>query len=150
MEPVADHDPAAQQGPAAEETEHHCHHQHDPDLLHRISSIQTAESLASIERPPEDVPPPKVYHPLSLPVIALLAPASIFGVLARLGLQSLGNYDGQSIFTLAYVQAVGCLVMGFCLTLKEPFGRLYAVWAIEYLSACHSLVSPAMVRSTRL
>jgi len=66
--------------------------------------------------------PPRVYHPFSPSVIALLMPASVFGVLARLGLQALGSYDGKSIFPLAYPQAVGCLIIGLALPLKETFG----------------------------
>jgi fluoride exporter len=49
-------------------------------------------------------------------------PASVFGVLARLGLQALGSYDGRSIFPLAYPQAVGCLIMGIVLPLKDTIG----------------------------
>jgi CrcB protein len=67
----------------------------------------------------------KVYPPFSLPVLALLAPASIFGVLARLGLQALATYDGSSIFPLAYPQTVGCFIMGFCLSFKPQIGNLY-------------------------
>jgi hypothetical protein len=66
---------------------------------------------------------PKTYHPLSFHVIALLMPFSVLGVLARLGLSALATYSGQSIFPLAYSQAVGCLIMGFLLELKEPFSR---------------------------
>ncbi|KAF8076462.1 CrcB-like protein-domain-containing protein [Lyophyllum atratum] len=84
-------------------------------------------SLETIERPPSDRSERqhKLPHPLSIHVLALLIPASIFGALARLGLNALANYEGNSIFPLAYVQGVGCLVMGFALGLKEPFGRFY-------------------------
>jgi fluoride exporter len=93
--------------------------------LARHETIDDAESLASIDRPPEvHLQPSKVYHPFSLPVLALLAPASMFGVLARLGLLALMTYDGRSIFPLAYVQAGGCLIMGFGLGLKQSLGRL--------------------------
>ncbi|KAJ7129599.1 CrcB-like protein-domain-containing protein [Mycena epipterygia] len=73
------------------------------------------------------IPPkqPKSYHPLSIHVLALLMPFSILGVLARLGLSALATYNGQSIFPLAYAQATGCLIMGFCLALKEPLSRYY-------------------------
>jgi fluoride ion exporter CrcB/FEX len=84
--------------------------------------------LASIDLPPgmeENLSASKIYNPVSLPVLALLMPASIFGVLARLGLQALVKYDGQSIFPLAYVQATGCFIMGLALAIKEPFGNLY-------------------------
>ena len=67
--------------------------------------------------------PSRVYHPLSPAVVALLMPASVFGVLARLGLQALGTYDGRSIFPLAYPQGVGCLVMGIALPLKDTFSN---------------------------
>ncbi|OCH92943.1 hypothetical protein OBBRIDRAFT_824445 [Obba rivulosa] len=96
--------------------------------LARHASISDAASLASIDRPPDEedkLPKSKVYHPLSFPVLMLLAPASIFGVLARLGLQALVDYDGHSIFPLAWIQATGCLVMGFCLEFKEPLGQFY-------------------------
>ncbi|EIW62005.1 uncharacterized protein TRAVEDRAFT_144275 [Trametes versicolor FP-101664 SS1] len=98
------------------------------EVLARHSSVGDAASLASIDRPPseeEKLPPSKIYHPLSFPVIALLMPASIFGVLARLGLQAITTYDGRSIFPLAWIQAAGCLIMGFALGMKEPFGRFY-------------------------
>ncbi|KAI0750734.1 CrcB-like protein-domain-containing protein [Daedaleopsis nitida] len=98
------------------------------EVIARHESVDDAEELASIDRPPseqEKLPPSKIYRPLSFPVIALLMPASVFGVLARLGLQAITTYDGMSIFPLAWVQAAGCLVMGFALALKEPFGRFY-------------------------
>jgi fluoride exporter len=81
---------------------------------------------------------------LSLPVLALLAPASIFGVLARLGLLSLGTYDGQAIFPLAYIQAAGCLMMGLGLGLKESLGRLsvhFQTLSTSYLSFSFQLWS---------
>lgn len=88
----------------------------------------TRTSLAeSIDRPPgpdEGLSPAKTYDPLSFPVIALLMCASVFGVLARLGLSALMSYPGHSVFPLAYAQAVGCLVMGFALGMKEEIGQL--------------------------
>lgn len=74
---------------------------------------------------PEEVlePPPQLFHPLNWEILALLMPASVFGVLARLGLAALTSYDGESIFPLAYVQGVGCLIMGFCLALKAPISE---------------------------
>jgi fluoride exporter len=88
-------------------------------------SIADARSLASVDRLSTGSNvmiqvPSSAYHPFSPAVVALLMPASIFGVLARLGLQALANYDGKAIFPLAYPQAVGCLVMGIALSLKDP------------------------------
>jgi CrcB protein len=87
-------------------------------------SIADARSLASVDRlstGSNDMiqVPSSAYHPFSPAVVALLMPASIFGVLARLGLQALATYDGKAIFPLAYPQAVGCLIMGIALSLKD-------------------------------
>ncbi|KAJ6544040.1 major facilitator superfamily domain-containing protein [Mycena capillaripes] len=79
--------------------------------------------ILSFKTAPEE---PKAYHPLSLHVIALLMPFSVLGVLARLGLSALATYSGQSVFPLLYAQGIGCLIMGFCLALKEPFNRYYS------------------------
>lgn len=90
-------------------------------------TVTSAGSLASIDRPPDEVeglPPTKIYSPYSVHVLALLMPASVLGVLARLGLEALTTYNGQSIFPLAYVQATGCFIMGVALGLKTPIGNL--------------------------
>lgn len=99
---------------------------HVSEELERAGSMDDARSLASIDRPPseDEVPAAKTYHPLSPHVLALLIPASIFGALARVGLLALTTYDGRAIFPLAWVQAAGCLMMGFGLGLKEPIGQL--------------------------
>lgn len=84
------------------------------------------DDVRSIDYPPSEksLPIVKIYSPYSPHVLALLIPASLLGVLARLGLQALATYDGQSIFPLAYIQATGCLIMGFFLHIKEPIGEL--------------------------
>ena len=87
------------------------------DSLHRAETI---------DRPPsadEGIPAAKVYKPFALPVLLILAPASILGVLARLGLQALTSFDGQGIFSLLYAQCLGCFIMGMGVRLKEPFGN---------------------------
>lgn len=103
------------------------HHHDVGSIIARHRSVATAGSLASIDRPPDEeeyLPPTKIYRPYSIHVLALLMPASVFGVLARLGLQALVTYNGQSIFALAYVQAFGCFVMGIALGTKASFGNL--------------------------
>lgn len=90
-------------------------------------TVVSADSLVTIDRPPnaaDDLPPAKIYGPYSVHVLALLMPASILGVLARVGLQALVTYDGESIFPLAYIQATGCFIMGVALGMKAPFGNL--------------------------
>jgi len=109
---------------------------HDHTSLYRAisqhSTVTNATSLASIDRPPSvsskthlPLSPAKVYRPFSPHVVALLLPASIFGVLARLGIQAVTSYDGRAVFSLAWVQAAGCLIMGIGLGMKEPFGQFY-------------------------
>ncbi|KAF9453089.1 CRCB-domain-containing protein [Macrolepiota fuliginosa MF-IS2] len=97
--------------------------------LHDIEDLRTTEAAERIDQPPtedEDIKPQyKIYAPLSFPVLVLLIPASILGTLARLGLLALVSYNGESIFPLAYVQGLGCLIMGFGLRLKEPIGQFY-------------------------
>lgn len=69
-------------------------------------------------------PPSKHSDPFSHHVIALLAPFAMFGLLARLGLEALTDYDGKSVFPLAWVQGVGCFVMGVAVGLREPIAQL--------------------------
>ena len=97
--------------------------------------FQDAESLFSISQPPDEAEveegaastptkehEPKVYKPMAFAVITSLIPGSIFGVLARLGLLAITNYQERSIFPLAWVQATGCLIMGFALGLRDQIG----------------------------
>lgn len=131
--PLEDHDnlePAtttgfSKVGPLTTTSLHH--HSSIGSALARHQSTADASSLAGIDRPPsreEQLPPAKVYHPMSPAVLALLMPASVFGVLARLGIVALVSYDGRSIFPLAYAQALGCLIMGVAVRLKDPIGGL--------------------------
>lgn len=98
------------------------------DAFVPATSVRDAESLVAISLPPsqeEIYPLAKVYNPYSLPVFSLLMPMSIFGVLARLGLLAVTSYDGQTIFSLAWVQGAGCLVMGFALGIRDEIGDLF-------------------------
>ena len=95
-----------------------------PDSSGGHSSQHTLHQVDVLPGAEEGIPLSKIYGPLSFPVIALLMPAAVFGLLARLGTVALTTYNGESIFPLAYVQALGCLIMGFCLRLKEPLGLL--------------------------
>jgi len=90
--------------------------------------VAPEESPAGLRQVPKEAPavvepPLQLFHPLNWEILAFLMPASVFGVLARLGLSALTSYAGESIFPLAYVQGVGCLVMGFCLALKPPISE---------------------------
>jgi len=109
-------------GPAPVDTRDDEEHHHQRSQNENIELL----SIHSTESPPAEAEgiKYKIYRPLSIPVVALLIPSSILGVLARLGLLAMTSYDGESIFPLAYVQALGCLIMGFGLRLKEPIAQL--------------------------
>ncbi|CAE6400948.1 unnamed protein product [Rhizoctonia solani] len=91
--------------------------------------------IADLERqePRATSPPPiaataapsRSYHPLSWSVITLLALPSVLGVLARLGIHSLTTYDGDSVFALAWVQGMGCFVMGLAMGKRQTITDFY-------------------------
>ncbi|TFK75848.1 hypothetical protein BDN72DRAFT_831291 [Pluteus cervinus] len=89
-----------------------------------VERVISAESAA---RPPSERarPVPPVYHNLSIHVLAILIPSSILGTLARLGLSALATYDGNSIFSLAYAQALGSFIIGVAISQREMIGRFH-------------------------
>jgi len=94
-----------------------------PDGAAHINPSPCAEAASPSIMTPSLVPPP--LHPFSIHTLAPLAPASVLGVLARLGIEYLGTYDGQSIFTLAWVQFIGCLLMGVFLAHRDSITASY-------------------------
>jgi fluoride exporter len=97
------------------------------DASHHSGQVEDARSpsIAHISLPPSEEElsvPARVYSPFAPEVIALLMPSSVFGALARLGIQALVNYDGAAIFPLAWVQAAGCFFMGVAVSLKGEIG----------------------------
>ena len=106
---------------------------------HDTLAIQNAEDLANVsvaslqlESPARAEGLPTVspqrhvsvsHSPFSIPVLAALMAPSVFGVLARLGLLAISSYDQRAVFSLVWVQGVGCLVMGFALGWKEPISE---------------------------
>jgi CrcB protein len=89
-------------------------------------SDESSEQSRPAEPPPSAAirPPSKHAYPFSHHVLALLAPFAMFGLLARLGLQALTNFDGGAVFPLAWVQGVGCFFMGIAAGLREPLSQL--------------------------
>jgi hypothetical protein len=117
------------------------------DLLTSAREVEDEETRRAeqIDEPPDanqGIVPSKIYGHLSFPILVLLAPSAVFGVLARLGLVALMTFDGNSVFPLAYVQAVGCLVMGFSLGLKAPLGELYVTSSWFYFKTHILLAIP--------
>ncbi|PKI84742.1 hypothetical protein MVES1_001222 [Malassezia vespertilionis] len=48
-----------------------------------------------------------------LAIAGLISFASIWGVLARFGLNALNTYDGESVIPILWAQSIGCFIMGF-------------------------------------
>jgi hypothetical protein len=74
--------------------------------------------------PPKEFParfPPT--HPQAS-VFSLLIFATIWGVLARLGLIWVGGFGDREVFALILAQAVGCLVMGFVVERKKGIEKM--------------------------
>ena len=100
-----------------------------------MSSDESSEGSRPAEPPPSAAirPPSKHAHPFSHHVLALMAPFAMFGLLARLGLQALTNFDGGPIFPLAWVQGVGCFFMGIAVGLREPLSQLCVNFMVRLL-----------------
>lgn len=113
------------------------------DQTHRSSSRPSIDediSTDSIDRVP--TAEPVSYPPYSPYIITLLIPASIFGVLARLGLTAIATHEGNAIFPLAYSQALGCLLIGFTARFRESLGHYYGPLYIAITTGfCGSLTT---------
>ncbi|CAE6466899.1 unnamed protein product [Rhizoctonia solani] len=116
---------------------------------------KSQQTIADIEgqEPQATAPPPVVattapspsYHPLSWPVITLLALPSVLGVLVRLGIHSLTTYEGDSVFALAWVQGMGCFIMGLALGKRQAITDFYpplytaiTTGLCQRVARCHS------------
>jgi hypothetical protein len=67
---------------------------------------------------------PSYASPTSFEALTLLIPGTVLGLLARLGIEHLGRYSNAAIFSLAWVQGLGCLAMGAALGQKVPLTKL--------------------------
>ncbi|GAA5847936.1 hypothetical protein JCM9279_003499 [Rhodotorula babjevae] len=85
---------------------------------------------ASLPQQPKKAPAPEfpsMYTPThtQLTVYSLVVFGTIWGVLARLGLQWIGGFASSAVFSLVWAQMVGCAVMGFCVTKKNAIERVF-------------------------
>ena len=67
---------------------------------------------------------PSNASPTSFEALTLLIPGTILGLLARLGIEHLDSYSNAAIFSLAWVQGLGCLAMGAALGQKATLTKL--------------------------
>ncbi|SAM81463.1 uncharacterized protein UBRO_02946 [Ustilago bromivora] len=72
------------------------------------------EAGKQIER--SHLPTPTLHRAMRhCAILGLLTFAAIWGTLAREGLVALNTYDGESVASLVWAQAVGCLIMGLAI-----------------------------------
>jgi hypothetical protein len=119
----------------------------DADTSDAIDTLRAE----TVERPPasdEGIPPSKTYAPLSFPVIVLLMPASVFGVLARLGLVALMNYDGHAVFPLRILRLLAVSLWALDLGSRHRSGRCMLLRCP--CDKCRLIGYPGMGRSIRL
>ena len=67
---------------------------------------------------------PSYASPTSFEALTSLIPGTILGLLARLGIEHLDSYPNAAIFSLAWVQGLGCLAMGAALGQKVTLTKL--------------------------
>lgn len=68
---------------------------------------------------------PSIAHQAQ--TISILMLSAIWGLLTRLGITAIGNFNGQSVFSLLLVQVVGCIVMGTSVALQPRFNKIHSL-----------------------
>ncbi|GAA5976452.1 hypothetical protein JCM11641_006017 [Rhodosporidiobolus odoratus] len=119
------------------------HKQRHPDRPHHQSDKPPAnDPRAATEEPPLETGQPylsprspvvapekfdSLFKPLypNLSVFSLLIFATIWGVLARLGLIWIGGFAEREVFALVWAQMVGCAVMGVATERKKGIERVF-------------------------
>lgn len=89
-----------------------------------LTSTTVGHPLSKPLSGPSSPPPLPVYHKLSIHILSVLIPASIFGTLGRLGLDALMGYDGHPVFPVIYAQSLGSFVIGVMIGIREQVARL--------------------------
>ncbi|CED84298.1 Putative fluoride ion transporter CrcB [Phaffia rhodozyma] len=96
------------------------------DLTRRRTQRLRQSSETIHEKNPQAKPPSQPSPPLGffdVNTLSFFIIFSLFGTLARLGLNALFSYDGQSVFPLLWAQGVGCFIMGLILGRKEEIEK---------------------------
>lgn len=91
----------------------------DEPELERAPSSARSQTISRRE----DKPKQGTLLPL-LSTISLLIFATVWGVLARLGLLWIGGFAEGEVFSLIWAQMIGCLVMGLVVERKKGLEKL--------------------------
>ncbi|KAH9821598.1 CrcB-like protein-domain-containing protein [Melampsora americana] len=92
--------------------------------------LDSTRQLPSPFKSQDDAPPHEQKKTTPIPsrileTHSILIWWAICGLLTRLGLNAIGEYEGRSVFSVLLVQVVGCLVMGMGLRLKDTLDRIH-------------------------
>ncbi|KAK4050954.1 hypothetical protein OIV83_003083 [Microbotryomycetes sp. JL201] len=71
-------------------------------------------------------PPPRQDQAVTAATMSLLVFATIWGVLARLGLEWIGSFGQSEVFPLVWAQIIGCLIMGLVVEKKKGIERMFS------------------------
>ncbi|KAJ9108909.1 hypothetical protein QFC21_000230 [Naganishia friedmannii] len=106
--------------------------QHEPTTSRRSEDDSSELANGSIYPESSDRGKTQQAHPLKkhealreCASYAALIPMAFFGVLIRLGMDALGDYDGRSVYPLIWAQGIGCAIMGTALELKGDLMQIY-------------------------
>ncbi|GAA5986841.1 hypothetical protein JCM5350_005259 [Sporobolomyces pararoseus] len=108
-------------------------HRDDSEQLEQVlvSSRNTEKKSSHALKDSRARPPFDSSHPLLQPTYPLLSTysllilATIWGVLARLGLEWIGTFAEGQVFSVIWAQIVGCLVMGFVTDRKKGIEAIF-------------------------
>ncbi|KAI7941409.1 hypothetical protein MJO29_013483 [Puccinia striiformis f. sp. tritici] len=101
------------------------------EAANQVKDTQPASDFSGIGNASDNIKPLQVNHASQNPwrvqtqTHSILIFAAIWGLLTRLGVTAIGNFNGQNIFSLLLVQVVGCLIMGISVALQPRFGKIH-------------------------
>ncbi|GAA5969032.1 hypothetical protein JCM3765_005272 [Sporobolomyces pararoseus] len=101
---------------------------HEDDLIPGWEPEKNNSNAKKDSKPPPSFDP---SHPLLQPAYPLLSTysllifATIWGVLARLGLEWIGTFAEGQVFSVIWAQIVGCIVMGLVTDRKEGIEAIF-------------------------
>ncbi|KAG0145763.1 hypothetical protein CROQUDRAFT_93493 [Cronartium quercuum f. sp. fusiforme G11] len=104
---------------------------HSPSLTSPSASARVIEAKHHEQPSTECTPAPSLIQIVE--THSILIWWALWGLLTRLGLNALGEFDGRSTFSVLLVQIVGCLVMGISLRVKDTLDSIS--WMLEVFRA---------------
>ncbi|KNF03651.1 hypothetical protein PSTG_03172 [Puccinia striiformis f. sp. tritici PST-78] len=101
------------------------------EAANQVKDTQPASDFSGIGNASDNIKPLQVNYASQNPwrvqtqTHSILIFAAIWGLLTRLGVTAIGNFNRQNVFSLLLVQVVGCLIMGISVALQPRFGKIH-------------------------